>query len=77
MLYTDSGEPKYFDESMHMSTKNKWELAMKDDMYSLIHNQTWYLVDLPKGKKELTNKWSYRLKHERGGIKRYKSRLVV
>ena len=45
-------------------------------MDSLVRNQTWDLVQLPTGKRELQNKWVYRLKEEDRGEKRYKARLV-
>lgn len=35
------------------------------------------MVELPKGKRALTNKWVYKLKEEGEGQKRYKERLVV
>ena len=50
---------------------------MKEEMDSLVNNQTWDLVQLPVGKRALQNKWVYRLKDEHGGKKRYKARLVV
>ena len=50
---------------------------MKDEMDSLLGNQTWDLAELPKGKKALHNKWVYRLKNDHDGSKRYKARLVV
>jgi hypothetical protein len=50
---------------------------MKEEMDSLVHNQTWDLVWFPAGKRELQNKWVYRLKEEDGGKKRYKAILVV
>lgn len=50
---------------------------MKDDMDSLMFNQTWQLAELPKGKKALQNKWVYRIKDEHDGSKRYKASLVV
>ena len=46
-------------------------------MDSLMSNQTWLLVELLKGKKDLQNKWVYRIKEEHDGSKRYKARLVV
>ena len=55
----------------------KWELAMKDEMNSLMSNQTWRLVELPKGKMTLHNKWVYRIKEEHNGSERYKARLIV
>ena len=49
---------------------------MKDEMDSLLGNQTWELTELSKGKKA-HNKWVYRIKNEHDGSKRYKARLVV
>ena len=50
---------------------------MKDEMDSLLGNQTWELTELSVGKKVLHNKWVYRIKNEHDGSKRYKARLVV
>ncbi|RVW41165.1 Retrovirus-related Pol polyprotein from transposon TNT 1-94 [Vitis vinifera] len=69
LLLTDGGAR---DEN-----SSKWELAMKDEMDSLLGNQTWELTELPVGKKALHNKWVYRIKNEHDGSKRYKARLVV
>ena len=74
---TDRGEPESYDEAMEDKESVKWELAMKDEMDSLMSNQTWRLAELPKGKKALHNKWVYRIKEEHDGSKRYKARLVV
>ena len=50
---------------------------MKDEMDSLLGNQTWELTELLIGKKALYNKWVYRIKNEHDGNKCYKARLVV
>jgi hypothetical protein len=50
---------------------------MKEEIDSLVDNQTWDLVQLPAGKTTLLNKWVYMLKEEYGGRKCYKARLVV
>ena len=50
---------------------------MKEEMDSLLKNQTWSLVEPLEGKKALTNKWVYRIKEEGEGRQRYKARLVV
>ena len=50
---------------------------MKEEMKSLISNQTWELSKLLIGKKALHNKWVYRVKDEHDGSKRYKAQLVV
>jgi hypothetical protein len=50
---------------------------MKEEMDSLVNNQTWGLIQFPAGKRALQNKWVYKLKEEYGGKKWYKARLVV
>jgi hypothetical protein len=77
LLLTDGGEPECYDEACQVEDSSKWELAMKDEMKSLISNKTWELVELPVGKKALHNKWVYRVKEEHNGSKRHKARLVV
>ena len=54
---TDGGEPECYDEALRDKNSSKWELAMKDEMDSLLGNQTWELTELPVGKKALHNKW--------------------
>jgi hypothetical protein len=77
LLLTDDGEPECYDEACQVEDSSKWELAMKDEMKSLISNKTWELAELPVGKKALHNKWVYRVKEEHNGSKRHKARLVV
>ena len=55
----------------------KWKSAMKDEMDSLMSNQTWDLTELTEGKKALHNKWVFRIKEQHDGSKRYKARLAV
>ena len=77
LLLTDGGEPECYDEALQDENSSKWELAMKDEMDSLLENPTWELTELPVGKKALHNKWVYRIKNEHDGNKRYKAKLVV
>uniref|UniRef100_A0A7N2MUY1 Retrovirus-related Pol polyprotein from transposon TNT 1-94 n=1 Tax=Quercus lobata TaxID=97700 RepID=A0A7N2MUY1_QUELO len=77
LLLIDGGEPECYNEALQDENSSKWELAMKDEMDSLLGNQTWELTELPVGKKALHNKWVYRIKNEHDGSKRYKARLVV
>jgi len=51
---------------------------MEDEMKLLHKNGAYKLVELPKGKKALTNKWIFRLKQDKHTFSpRYKVRLVV
>ncbi|RVX06993.1 Retrovirus-related Pol polyprotein from transposon TNT 1-94 [Vitis vinifera] len=71
------GAPECYDEALQDENSSKWELAMKDEMDSLLGNQTWELTELLVGKKALHNKWVYKIKNEHDGSKRYKARLVI
>ncbi|RVW51035.1 Retrovirus-related Pol polyprotein from transposon TNT 1-94 [Vitis vinifera] len=53
----NSREPECYDKALQDENSSKWELAMKDEMDSLLGNQTWELTELPVGKKALHNKW--------------------
>lgn len=51
---------------------------MKQEYESLRENDTWTLVDRPKGSKILSNRWVFKIKRKLdGNIERYKARLVV
>ncbi|CAL2226287.1 unnamed protein product [Prunus armeniaca] len=51
---------------------------MHEEMQSLHENHTYDLVNLPKGRRALKNKWVYRPKTEENNSKpRFKARLVV
>lgn len=56
----------------------KWEEAIKAEYQSLIENNTWEIVDKPKDRKLLKNKWVFTKKHnEKGDVVRYKARFVI
>jgi hypothetical protein len=59
-------------------TDPKWTQAVKGEMEALLKNETWTLVQLPKGKKTVGCKWVFSIKHKAdGSIDRYKARLVA
>ena len=72
---TDGGESECYDEALQNENSSKWKLTMKDEMDSLLGNQTWELTELPVGKKAWHNKWVYRIKNEHDGSKHYKAKL--
>lgn len=57
--------------------KDLWFEAMQEEMDCLHKNETYDLVELPKGKKVLQNKWVFKLKKEGDKIVKYKARLVT
>ena len=50
---------------------------MHEEMNSLNMNKTYDLVELPKGKKVLRNKWVFKLKKDGDKLVKYKAQLVV
>ena len=50
---------------------------MREEMNSLWKNDTYELIELPKGRKTLKNKWMFKLKNDDEKLLRYKARLVV
>lgn len=51
---------------------------MQEELNSLHRNKIYDLVELPKGRKDLKNKWVFRLKNEDEKKKmRYKERFSV
>ena len=50
---------------------------MHEEMNSLNMNKTYDLVELPKGKKVLKNKWVFKLKKDCDKLVKYKAQVVV
>ncbi|KAJ0801453.1 putative RNA-directed DNA polymerase [Helianthus annuus] len=68
-------EPTSYNEA---ASDVKWVEAMNSEMEALYRNNTWVLVDLPKGRKPIGCKWVYRVKYKANGeVERYKARLVA
>jgi hypothetical protein len=56
----------------------QWEQCMKDEIASLIFNNTWQLVDRPTQTKVLRGRWVFKNKRGVGGaVVRHKARWVV
>eukprot|EP00253_Pinus_taeda_P003527 PITA_03527 len=55
-----------------------WEAAMNEEYHSLLANDRWDLVPLPKGRKLVRCKWVYRTKYAPDGkVDKHKARLVA
>ncbi|KAM1048568.1 hypothetical protein ACFX14_027616 [Malus domestica] len=75
-MLTNYGEPETYEEARAHNDSDKWMKAMESEMDSLLKNNTYELVELPKGRKALKNKWVFKLKND-DNMTRYKARLVV
>ncbi len=75
---TFSEEPQTMEEALKGEYAKKWEITMQEDYDSLVVNNTWTLVPLPKGRKPISCKWVFKIKHGVDGeVERYKDRLVA
>lgn len=69
-------------ESIEIAKKrddwSEWKNAIDSEYASLIKNNTWIWCDLPPGRKPITGKWVFKLKHKANGdIDKYKARFVA
>jgi transposase InsO family protein len=72
---SETHDPETFAEA---SGHPDWDTAMNEEYRSLMENDTWDLVPLPKGRKLVRCKWVYRTKYASdGSIERHKARLVA
>jgi len=71
-------EPETYYDAMKSSDRESWMEAMDHEMKALQENNTWELVQLPLGRKAISNKWVYRVKtNADGSIDKFKARLVI
>ncbi|KAL1564721.1 Integrase catalytic domain-containing protein [Salvia divinorum] len=75
----ESSGPNSYREAMEDADKEKWILAMQEEIQSLMKNGTWILVDRPMLHKPIGCKWVFKRKHEAadGNKVRFKARLVA
>jgi hypothetical protein len=56
----------------------KWEITMEEKYNFLVVNSTWSLMPFPKGRKPISCKWVFKIKHGVDGeIKCHKARIVA
>jgi hypothetical protein len=72
---SETHDPETFAEA---SGHPDWDTTMNEEYRSLMENDTWDLVPLPKGRKLIRCKWVYRTKYASdGSVERHKARLVA
>uniref|UniRef100_H3H8N2 Integrase catalytic domain-containing protein n=1 Tax=Phytophthora ramorum TaxID=164328 RepID=H3H8N2_PHYRM len=70
--------PTTFKSAMESSDAVKWKDACDSKCDSLLKNDTWDVVPLPKGRKAIGCRWVFRVKENQAGeIERFKARLVA
>ena len=62
---------------MARSDAKEWRDSMVAELIALDEKDSWFLVDLPLGKRVIGTKWVFRIKTDGHNVfDRYKSRLV-
>ena len=68
-------EPSSYKEANECS---EWKTTMEQEYESIIRNNTWELLELPRGKQTISCKWLYKSKIIADGtIDKVKARLVA
>jgi hypothetical protein len=68
-------DPTCFEEAIQ---KKEWSYAMTEEYQSIINNDLWEIVPIPKSKDVVSSKWLFKIKHVvDGSIKKYKARFVA
>jgi transposase InsO family protein len=71
-------EPKTYKQAIQCTEKEKWILAMDEELKSIQDNNTWTLVDLPKYRNAIGCRWVFKVKQgDTIETSRYKARLVA
>ena len=52
-------DPKTYKEAMTSRDASFWKEAINDEIYSIMSNQTWELVNLPSGSKPIGFQWDF------------------
>ena len=69
---------KSYKEVMTSSYAPLWKEAINSEIESIMHNNTWGIVDLPPYAKTIGCKWIFERKLKLdGSIEKYKARLVA
>ena len=71
-------EPRTLKEAIESPHRDKWDVAIHDELQSLGINHTWDIVERPDGCNVVGYKWVFKYKYdEYGNVVRFKARLVA
>ena len=75
--YKVSSFPQTYQEALQSPDSENWEGAMKEEMNSLLENDTFTVTTLPDGRTPVGGRWVYTIKEGAGGDITYKARFVA
>ena len=71
-------EPTTLNEALASDCAKEWKAAADQEYKSLMENDTWDLVELPRNRKSVGCKWVFKVKYaDDGNVERFKGRLVA
>ncbi|OWZ16541.1 LOW QUALITY PROTEIN: Retrovirus-related Gag-pol Polyprotein [Phytophthora megakarya] len=71
-------EPQSVQEALRSPDVDQWKKALETEYAELMRNNTWELVERPKGKKILTSRWVFvRKQNAKGEVVRHRARLTI
>ena len=71
-------DPQSLEEAMRRPDWKKWEAVIQEELGALKKAGTWGIVERPKGRNIVRNKWVFKIKKDAAGrIEQYKARLVA
>ena len=74
----ENDDPITFKEAMESPNKDKWMMAMEDELASMSNNKVWDLIERSDLIKPIGCKWVFKTKRDaKGKIDRNKARLVA
>ena len=75
---TKAMDPLSLKEAMEQPDYLKWEMAIHEELNNLQKAGTWTIVERPKDRNIVKNKWVFRIKKDAAGkIELYKARLIA
>nr|GEZ71668.1 retrotransposon protein, putative, Ty1-copia subclass [Tanacetum cinerariifolium] len=78
MTYIFNKEPQTYKAAMESSEAPYWKEAIQSEINSIVHKNTWKLIDIPLRHKPIGHKWIFKKKlRPDGTIEKYKARLVA
>lgn len=76
--YEDIVEPASYDEAQVGPNASLWNDAIEAELRALEENETFRLMELPKGRKAIKTRWVFKVKrHADDSVERFKARLVA
>ena len=73
----EKGDPTTYESALKSPDVEEWKQAMEEELQAIEQNETWELVDLPKGKNVVGSKWIFKTKISDGVPIKRKARLVA